>query len=307
VRHDRLFKELLGVFLGEFLELFAPELAREIEPGSLDLKPTELPRDLTEGTGYDVDVLAQARLRGAGPEPGAYVLVHVETQDYSQRDFARRMFRYFSAIGLKHELPIYPIALFSFERPQRRQAARYDIRLPGLHVLGFRFRTVQLNRLDWRAFLKLPNPVAAALMARMRIPRAERVRVKAACVRALGALNLDRARLHLASGFVDVYLRLSEEEQKLFEAELQQLPEGEREKVMEIITSWMEEGLEKGREEGRRLVLRQLTRRLGELPEVVADRVRSLSPADLEVLAESLLDFQTAGDLERWLEEHAPA
>ena len=102
------------------------------------------------------------------------MLVHVETQAKRERGFTHRMFRYFARLALKHSLPIYPIALFSFEHPRRRQPARLDVELPGLHVLGFRFRAVQLNRMDWRAFLARPNPVAAALMARMRIAPVDR-------------------------------------------------------------------------------------------------------------------------------------
>ena len=61
IPHDRLFKELLGTFLYEFLELFLPELARRLEPGSLHLMNKELfPEGETERR---VDLVAQAQLR----------------------------------------------------------------------------------------------------------------------------------------------------------------------------------------------------------------------------------------------------
>lgn len=212
--HDRLFKELLATFFLDFLDPFAPDLAREVEPASLELLDKELFADLPSGEHHVVDLLARVRLRressGSGssagplgvstrrtqvePTPGpgdagrrpTYVLVHVETQAHPLRGFARRMFRYFASLELRHALPIYPIALFSHERPRSRQPGRFDLRLPGLHVLHFRFRTVQLNRLDWRDFLRRPNPVAAALMARMRIAPSERVHVKLECLKAVG-------------------------------------------------------------------------------------------------------------------------
>ncbi|AFZ50645.1 DUF4351 domain-containing protein [Dactylococcopsis salina] len=53
-------------------------------------------------------------------------------------------------------------------------------------------------------------------------------------------------------------------------------------------------------EEGRSLILRQLTRRVGELPQPWRDRVNSLSLEQLENLGEALLDFQGMGDLETW-------
>jgi predicted transposase YdaD len=57
------------------------------------------------------------------------------------------------------------------------------------------------------------------------------------------------------------------------------------------------------REEGEKaLVLRQLTRRVGELPQQVRQRVESLSLEQLENLGEALLDFTSMADLETWLE-----
>lgn len=305
--HDRPFKELLATFFFDFVELFAPELAREVEPGSLELLDKEIFTDVTAGERHVVDLLARVRLRRARSAAGAaHVLVHVETQAQAEREFARRMFRYFAGIDLKHALPVYPIAVFSFERPQRPQPSRFDLRLPGLHVLAFRFRTVQLNRLDWRVFLRNRNPVAAALMSRMRIARGERARVKVECLRLMATLKVDPARMRLVSGFVDTYLRLTGRERTLFEKEIRQVPEGERGKVMEIVTSWMEEGLEKGRQDATlHLVLRQLARRVGPLPEPTEERVRSLPLAELEALADALLDFRAAEDVDRWLSEHS--
>jgi len=60
--------------------------------------------------------------------------------------------------------------------------------------------------------------------------------------------------------------------------------------------------LQQGQQEGERsLVLRQLRRRLGELPEAIRSRIESLPIAQLENLAEALLDFTSLADLETWL------
>ncbi|MBD2678584.1 MULTISPECIES: DUF4351 domain-containing protein [Nostoc] len=64
-------------------------------------------------------------------------------------------------------------------------------------------------------------------------------------------------------------------------------------------------GREEGREEGRKaegqlLILRQLTRRVGELPQQVLERIETLSLEQLENLGEALLDFQAIADLETW-------
>ncbi|WP_258004551.1 DUF4351 domain-containing protein, partial [Cylindrospermopsis raciborskii] len=53
----------------------------------------------------------------------------------------------------------------------------------------------------------------------------------------------------------------------------------------------------------RRSVIRQLTRRLGELSERRVGQIRQLSVPQLEALAEYLLDFRQISDLEAWLKD----
>lgn len=66
-----------------------------------------------------------------------------------------------------------------------------------------------------------------------------------------------------------------------------------------------EEGWEKGREEGELgLVLRQLGRAMGQIPESDSQRIRRLGRDDLAALAEALLDFREKSDLTAWLERH---
>lgn len=62
------------------------------------------------------------------------------------------------------------------------------------------------------------------------------------------------------------------------------------------------EGLAEGRTVGEReLVIKQLTRKIGNLsPELMA-KVNNLNLKGLEALGEALLDFQTMADLENWL------
>lgn len=59
---------------------------------------------------------------------------------------------------------------------------------------------------------------------------------------------------------------------------------------------------EEGREQGERsLILRQLTRRVGELPQQVHEQIATLSLEQLENLGEALLDFTSMADLRSWL------
>jgi predicted transposase YdaD len=71
-----------------------------------------------------------------------------------------------------------------------------------------------------------------------------------------------------------------------------------------------QEGWQEGRQEGRQeegvtLILRQLTRRVGELNLGVVEQIRGLNLAQLEELAEALLEFKALEDLLSWLEKRA--
>jgi hypothetical protein len=112
------------------------------------------------------------------------------------------MFTYFARLHEKFGLPVYPVAVFSYDRPKRAEPDQYVVEFPDLEVLAFRFRVVQLNRLNWREFAQRTNPVAAALMAKMRAAATERGRVMAACLELLAKLELDPARPELISGFI---------------------------------------------------------------------------------------------------------
>lgn len=142
-------------------------------------------------------------------------------------------------------------------------------------------------------------------MAKMQIAVKDRPKVKAECLRLIATLQLDLARTRLLSGFVDTYLRLNEPETRVFQKELDRLEPAEQESVMEIVTSWMTQGIEQGIERARSLILRLLTRKVGALPESTRSPVEALTINQLEALGEALLDFSSLPDLDTWLVENA--
>jgi predicted transposase/invertase (TIGR01784 family) len=123
--------------------------------------------------------------------------------------------------------------------------------------------------------------------------------------------------------------RTTEEARYLLARSQQEVPQAENRAIIDLLTTIMvykfegksqrevEEMLgitlretrvyreikEEGREQGEKsLVLRLLTRRVGELPQEVRQQVESLSLEKLENLGEALLDFQGMADLYAWLE-----
>ena len=303
IDHDRLFKELLTTFFTEFVEAFLPDAATYLDRSSVVFLDKELFTDVTEGQKYESDMVVQARF--AGQE--TYFLLFVENQSTAQSRFPKRMFTYFARLHEKYDLPVYPIALFSYDAPERPEPDGYQVALPGFMVCDFHYRAIQLNRLTWRDYVASPNPAATALMAKMQIAPEDRPKVKAQCLRLIATLRLDAARSHLIAGFVESYLRLSAAELVVFEQELSTIPATERAQMLTLTNQWIEQGIERGIEQGIeqgevRVVKRQLERKLGTQVSSFFPQVEALPLSQIELLSDALLDFTTMKDLESWLE-----
>lgn len=298
IDHDRLFKELLTVFFLDFVELFFPEMREYIDPNSIIFLDKEIFTDVTMGEQYETDLIVKVRFAGQD----RYFLIHIENQSSSESNFDRRIFRYFARLYEKFNLPVYPIVIFSYDYPKKEAIDYHQVEFPDFKVLKFNYRVIQLNRLNWRDFLDQRNPVASALMSKMKIAPEDRPRVKLECLRLLATLRLDPARMKLISGFVDSYLKLNESENRIFVNEMATIQPEEKEEVMQIVTSWMEEGIEIGREQGKsQVLLQQLNQRFGLLQPAVEAQVTQLNSTELDALALELFNFERLEDLMAWL------
>jgi hypothetical protein len=310
--HDRLFKELITTFFVEFLEAFVPDIPPYLDRDSLEFLDKEVFTDVTDGERHESDIVVRARFQGEE----RLFLVFVENQSSAQSHFASRMFTYFARFHEKYKVPVYPIAVFSYDAPAREEPSSYAVAFPGFVVNDFRFRVIQLNRLSWRDYLANPNPAATALMSKMRIAAEDRPRVKLECLRLIVNLRLDAARSQMIAGFVRSYLKLSREERVSFEREVRGLPAQEREEMITIHDEWTELGIEQGIERGiergieqgitqgeLRLALRQLTRKFGqEATEALRPQVAALPFTELESFGEEILYFTTVDEAQAWLE-----
>jgi hypothetical protein len=180
-----------------------------------------------------------------------------------------------------------------------------EVEFPGWEVLRFNYRVVPLNRLAWKDFVGSGNPVAIAFMAKMSVRKKDRVAVKLECLKGLAELKLNPAQLLLLSGFVDTYLKLGVVVEAVLMEEVAKMEGKPKEGVMQIVTSWMEKGLEQGRQEGRReqvdLLLGQLRWKIGAFSDLMEQRVTDLSIERLRELGMALLAFESEEDLRRWL------
>ncbi len=301
--HDRLFKSVLKMFFAEFIELFFPKAASQVDLTKIHFLDTSVPGDKAACA---ADLVVRARLKGTSRP----CLLHVETQAHYQHQFPMRMLGYFAGLHGREGVPVYPIAVLSFDKPKEPQKQAYELDVLDLEVIRYKYALVQLNRLDWRDYVKRQNSVAAAFAAKMNIAHQDRPVVKLKCMRLLASLKLTDDGNRTISEFIDAYLRLDSGEQETLKRELSKLNKEERKEIMEITTSWKEEGRLEGRQEGRQegrleamvsVASKQLNRRISNIPAKTRRRIEKLTVEQLEALTEALLDFATLADLEEWL------
>lgn len=107
------------------MELFFPDVLAYLDRDSITFLDKEIFTDITLGDRYEADLIVNAlsNLGGNLPNPRvkakfrqeSFFLIHIENQAQQQANFSKRMFRYFSRLYEKFDLPIYPIAIFSYK------------------------------------------------------------------------------------------------------------------------------------------------------------------------------------------------
>jgi hypothetical protein len=313
--YDSLYKSLITAFFVEFVDFAVPEFAGRIDPDSVVFLDKELLKDVFGSGKRIADIVVRCRLlpidendRAADRAGERIFLIHVEHQSQREADFPLRMCEYCVRFARTYRCDVYPIALLSYDQPRNAEPDTFAITFPHRTVLQFRFHAVQLNRLNWRDYLKRPGPVSAALMTKMNVAAEDRRRVTLECLRMVATLRLDRTRLRFLSEFIGVNAQLTGSDLEGLHQDVASLPRAERDKIMPLTNSWVEygraEGLAKGIEQGiehgridgaRDMLCRLAERRLGSPPADVLAAVHAIG--DLSRLNDLALHVS---DVESW-------
>jgi Domain of unknown function (DUF4351)/Putative transposase, YhgA-like len=302
--YDSPWKDILQTYFPEFMQFFFPAAYNEIDWTKqiefLDKELIEAVKDAEIGRRF-ADKLVKLYLKNGKEE---WLLVHVEVQSQEESNFAERMYIYNYRIYDRYKKKVVSLAILGDERPNWRPE-QFSYSLFGCS-LNFQFPIVKL--VDYQQRLSEVesenNPFATVVMAHLaalntRSDRNERKVQKLALVRRLYEQGLEQQDILNLLAFVDWMLTLSPDLEQQFKLEVQQLEAG---RSMKYVTSFERSGIEIGKQqEALSLVTRLLNRRLGNLDEVLLERVGSLSVEELEALGEALLDFNSVTDLTSWL------
>jgi hypothetical protein len=311
VDHDALFKMLLKTptVLQAFFEVFLPDAAKFVDFGALEFVDKELfTRGRKKRTG---DLLVKTRFRGKR----AGFLIHLEHQAQRDPSLRRRMLEYFTLDWIEYDLPVYPIAVLTGRGTAPVRLSPLAVDFPNKKVLHFDFDVIDLRHMNAEAYVRMLNPAALALAARMRVRREERYSLIKDFTLSLARMAKARPVTDMVASFFFSYRRPDQAEDLKLRQEIARVePKEMRDRIMQLTNPWIEagkqeglqkglhEGLQKGRHTGEaELVLRLLARRLGALSVAQQKSVRKLPLSKIEELGEALLDFRSRGDLARWL------
>lgn len=174
--------------------------------------------------------------------------------------------------------------------------------LPGIHFMGESFKTaiIAINQLPcteetrWLRLLGKGQTQQQAIAEVLDFPTDDPRRASVLQLLVNWKISLDTTEFE-------------PEEQDLMATLSQAYLEWEQQTEQRGIERGRQEGIEQGSwQEARSLILRLLTRRVGEISTPIQAQIDTLSIAQLEALGEALLDFSSLSDLEAWLARQEP-
>jgi len=226
--YDQLMKHVLQAYFSDFLHLFEPAIAAGLDlDAGVAFRDLETFSDIPQGKLLVADIVADVRTRDGQPR---VIIVHIEIQrEREGGDFARRMWRYYTALVQREDKPIIPIALVFYRTRAGITWETYREALFGHTISTFQYLQISLPRLDPFRYLQTGNVLAAGLASMMGpTPRgAKRVALHDACVRRVIEVEragvVDRARLHMLADLIETHLPVTLEQREKLGV---QLPQG---------------------------------------------------------------------------------
>ncbi len=231
----------------------------------------------------------------AGDEP----ILHIELQGAgSHRPVPLRVLEYNVRIVIRNpDIPVLSYVLYVGGAGANDTGMHTRTDHTGRVVLAWQYGVIHLWQMTSEELLALDVPALAVLIGQTKIINPERD-IRLAMERIYTYTEAEQR----TQFFLELLALCTDQEilkmaQQIYTSEYG-LPEPL------IITLSREEGREEGRSS---MLLRQLTRRLGELPEPLRAQVQQLRSDDLLELADAIFDIATLADLTAWLAAHPPA
>jgi hypothetical protein len=295
--HDQRFKTLLREFLPEFIALFFPDWAGHFDFAGTEWLEQEAFLDPPRGEKRQLDAVAKVPTRRPVPDPAGrdpeyeLVIVHVEVESPDRAaDVRQRMWQYYEFLRRQHRLPVLPVCLFLRVGLDGLGWDAYEERIWDHPLLRFEYAYIGLPALDGPAYLRGQNVLGVALAALMRLPPADRARIKAEGLDRIARSRENEVRRELLTECFNNYLELGPAEA----AEFARLATGPYREAGTVVNSIEERGRVKG---FREIARKQLEKKFGPPGPDLLRRVDALPVEKLEALLTAILDAESLDDL----------
>jgi predicted transposase YdaD len=259
-RNDILWKAALEDLFDDFLRFFYPDADElfDLEKGFeyLDKELEQLfPPEGDEVAPRYVDKLVKVYMRSGAEE---WILIHIEVQGYSDKDFARRMFQYFYRILDRYDRPITAFAIFA-DSHKNFHPASYQRSFLGTSV-SYRYNTYKIIDQDEAALAESNNPFALAVsaarlaIASKNMDDQQLFDLAYDLAKNLLSKQMPKEKIRKVMNFLRYYLRFDNPQLFInFGKEINILTERNTTMGIEefLLDQAKKEGLRKGREEGR--------------------------------------------------------
>ncbi len=250
IPHDEIFKQLLCMFYKEFMELFLPDIAEQLDFTHATFLMQQQFMDNIGNKVLELDLLQGV----VHKQTQKGVRIQYEPQSYKDPTFAKRMFEYGYRVVDRYrdkDEMFIPIALFTGDHVGKTPDT-YTMKTMGKDLFVYRYWVIVLREYDWQEMQHSDNPVAAAILVKTKYTPSEKREVRKAYLKMICRLyekNTSRAHLGMIMGVADTYFAPTKEED---EALLRELGIEQKEvNKMEIMPAWERWGYEKGIGQGR--------------------------------------------------------
>jgi len=250
---DEIWKEIIEELFCDFCFFFMPDLAKHID---FSMGYEFLDKELlkiypgSEETRRFADRLVKVFFKDSAER---WILIHIEVQGYSDREFSRRMFVYFYRILDRYKKEIAAIAIFADDNrnfnPSSFRYEFFDTKLV------YKYRTYKILESSSEKLVTSSNPFALAVLAARNAMDAKndeekKLRFKLKLIKLLMQRGFTKDGIISLFRFIDGILELNDEtRKKMFYEEIERSGGDE---IMQVIGNVEKRGYERGMQQGMR-------------------------------------------------------
>ncbi|MCU0424209.1 MAG: cytosolic protein [Candidatus Kapabacteria bacterium] len=311
---DTPWKEAIEMFFEEFMTMFFPEAARQIDWDEgyefLDNELQQIVRDAELGKRI-ADKLVRVRLLGNGAEQ--IIIVHIEIQGQHDPDFAKRMYIYHYRLFDKYDRRIASMALLTDDNEAWRPY-EYSYEALGcelcLHFPLQKMSDFAKTESEWKSLETSTNPFAVVIMAHLKSQQTrgnadERLNWKIRIAKGLYQSSMPKTTVLELMRFLDWLMTLPDDIQQQFTTVSHDLETSTMPYYADFELRAMNRGLQQGLEQGlqqglHRALLNIIRKKFPEILAFFAPRIEAIT--NVEILQEAvalLVLAETPDDVRR--------